>query len=75
MFEWIQTIGQIVVLLYVVSAMIVIGLTKIGGSMASITKSPFVPDSHREINGWSRRTKLIHIAIFLAACVVAFWRK
>ena len=71
--EGVRGIAQIVVLLYVAGAMVVIGMTKVGGTMGAITKTSYEPDSHREISGWSRRTKTIHILIFAAACVVAFW--
>jgi len=68
-----RLIGMCIVLLYVLSAMILIGMSKIGGTMGAISKTEYRPGSSDAILNMSRWAKRLHVIIFGAAAVLAFW--
>ena len=71
--EPVQLIAKGVVILYALCAMVILGMNHVGNLTAEMAKTRYVPDSARNLQAWSRRTKLIHAAIFVAALIVGFW--
>lgn len=62
-----------VFLLYALCAMVILGMNKVGNLTASISRTKYTPESTRNLQAWSRTTKLIHLAVFLTAAILAFW--
>lgn len=71
--EQLRFAGQIIFLLYGVSVMILVSMSKVGKTMGAITKTEYRPGSSDTLLGWSRRTKIIHAIIFTVAAIFAFW--
>ena len=73
MAETVQLIAKMVVILSALCAMVMLGMHKAGNAAASFSNTKYTPDSAKNLQSWSRTTKLIHLGVFVVAAIVGFW--
>jgi len=73
MADTVQFAAKMVVMLYALCALVILTMNKVGNVTASMSDTRYTPDSGRNLQSWSRTTKLIHLAIVVVAAVVGFW--
>jgi uncharacterized membrane protein (Fun14 family) len=71
--EEIRFAAKIVLMLYGCCVMVILWMNKVGHLTARMSHTQYTPESGKNIQGWSRRTKVVHLAIILAAIAVAGW--
>ena len=73
-FESVQFAAKMVATFYVVCAMVMLYMMKVGRAMAAMTSTSYKGEAAKNLMAWSGRTKLVHAAIFVAALVIGFWQ-